>query len=339
MRKLAASLALLCALFPGVAAAADVTMVFGGDVMLGRFVREQVDRRGKHNPSWLTENITAVFRQADLAFVNLESPFVPPARQQPESQAMAGGGPPSSNEMVFRANPAHVTALSAAGIDVVSFANNHSRNQGILGIRTTLSTLRGRSIAAAGAGLTSVAAYAPRYLKAGDLPVAVLAYAYSEQVPTGTLSKPTIAGMDVGRMQTAVKAAKAKNAFVIVSMHAGTEYTFTPNLQQMQFARAAIDAGADLVVGHHPHWVQPVETYQGKPILYSLGNLIFDQGWSLLTQQGAVAVVRVSRGKVAQVQLRPVKIDYFAQPRWMNTAEAAPVLKRIGLPSGKMAFE
>ena len=299
-------------------------MVFGGDVMLGRFVREQVDRRGQRNPAWLTQNIAAVFRQADLAFVNLESPFVP--------------GPPSSNDMVFRANPGHVAALSAAGIDVVSFANNHSRNQGTFGVQTTLSTLKTQSIVAAGAGLSSAEAYAPRYLKAGDLPVAVLAYTYSERAPVEARRKPTIAGMDIGRMQAAVRAAKAKGTFVIVSMHAGNEYTLTRTSQQTRFAHAAIDAGADLVVGHHPHWVQAVEQYRGRPILYSLGNLIFDQGWSLQTQQGAVAVVRVVNGSVAAVRLRPVKIDYFAQPHWMTEAEVAPVLQRIGLPSGSATF-
>jgi poly-gamma-glutamate capsule biosynthesis protein CapA/YwtB (metallophosphatase superfamily) len=324
VRRFAASTALFFLLLPGIAAAADVTMVFGGDVMLGRAVRDQIVKVGKNDGTWATSKVAEVFRNAQLAFVNLESPFAP--------------GAALGYSLVFRADPAHITALTRAGIDVVSFANNHSRNQGVLGIQTTLSLLKKNSIAPAGAGLSSSEAYAPRYLRAGEQPVAVLAYTYNEKAPTSPRSKPTIAGMDIGRMQSAVKAAKATGAFVIVSMHAGTEYTLTRTSQQTRFAHAAIDAGADLIVGAHPHWAQTLEKYRGKPILYSLGNLVFDQPWSVETQQGAVAVVTVRDGKVAQVQLKIVKIDRAAQPRWMTPAEAAPVLKRIGLPSGTVRF-
>ena len=318
MRKVLLSIALLLILLPGISAAADVTMVFGGDVMLGRAVRDQIVKVGKNDGAWATTKVADVFRNAQLAFVNLESPFAP--------------GAALGYSLVFRANPSHVTALTKAGIDVVSFANNHSRNQGALGIQTTHSLLKENAIATAGAGLSSAEAYAPRYLRAGNLFVAVLAYTYNEKAPTTPRSTPTVAGMDIGRMQAAVRVAKAKKNFVVVSMHAGTEYTLTRTSQQTKFAHAAIDAGADLVVGHHPHWVQGVEKYKGKPILYSLGNLVFDQPWSLETQQGAVAIVTVSNGRVSKVQYRPVKIDRAAQPRWMTTAEAAPVLKRIGLP-------
>ncbi len=296
-------------------------MVFGGDVMLGRFVREQVDKRGKRNPAWLTQNIAKVFSEADLAFVNLESPFL--------------AGPPSANDMVFRANPVHVTALTSAGIDVVSFANNHSRNQGAAGVRATLTLLGKHAIAAAGAGLTSKQAYAPRYLRAGDQLVAVLAYASNERVPKRSTDQPTIAALDIPVMQAEVKKARQRGALVIVSMHAGNEYTSRVTPTQERFAHAAIDAGASIVIGHHPHWVQRAEQYKQGIIAYSLGNLIFDQGWSVETQQGAVAEVRVVDGRVVSMELRPVKIDYFAQPRWMSAREAAPVLQRIGLPSGK----
>ena len=324
MRKLAASVAFLLVLLPGIARGADVTMVFGGDVMLGRAVRDQIAQHGQNDGAWATSKVADVFRNAQLAFVNLESPFAP--------------GPALGYSLVFRANPSHVPALTKAGFDVVSFANNHSRNQGGLGIQTTLALLKQHAIAPAGAGLSSAEAYTPRYLAAGTLPVAVLAYAYNEKVPTSSRRTPTIAGMDTGRVQAAVRAAKAKGYFVIVSMHAGTEYTLTRTSQQTRFAHAAIDAGANLVVGSHPHWVQGVEKYKGKPILYSLGNLVFDQPWSVETQQGAVAVVTVRNGTVTQVQLRIVKIDRAAQPRWMTPAEAAPVLQRIGLPSGIVRF-
>lgn len=308
--------------FPFGARAATQTLIFGGDVMLGRFVREQVDLRGKHNPAWLLQNVAPVFRSADLAFINLESPFLP--------------GPAVNDDMVFRANPAHVTALTSAGIDVVSFANNHARNQGSQGVRTTLELLGKNAIAAAGAGLTSKNAYAPRYLKAGEQLVAVLAYAYNETTPSKEKMTSTIAAMDVPRMQAEVRTAKQRGALVVVSMHAGTEYTGTPTTRQKQFAHAAVDAGADFVVGHHPHWVQPVEQYKQGMIAYSLGNLVFDQGWSAETQQGAVAHVQVTDGRVTSLALRPVKIEYYAQPRWMTPKESERLLARISLPTGRL---
>lgn len=304
--------------------ASSITMVFGGDVMLGRAVRDQIVKKGSNSGAWVTSKIANVFKSADLSFVNLESPFAP--------------GPALGYSLVFRADPKHVSALAVAGIDVISFANNHSHNQGELGIRTTLDLLKSKKIGVAGAGVNATTAYAPTALKAGDLPVAVLAYAYNEKV-SNNANRLTIASMDIGRMQAAVRKARASGQFVVVSMHAGTEYTLNRTSQQTRFARAAIDAGADLVVGHHPHWVQPVEKYKGKLILYSLGNLVFDQPWSRPTQEGAVARVTVTDGKVVKLELLPVKIDYASQPRWMTAVEAKPVLQRMGVAGGILVLK
>lgn len=296
---------------------ASTTLVFGGDVMLGRSVRDQINHRGGGNGAWVTSKLANVFRQADLAMVNLESPFL--------------GGPPSSNDMVFRADPKHIAALTSIGIDIVSFANNHSRNQGSAGIQTTVELLQKNRILAAGAGMTSKIAYAPRYYQAGAIPVAVLAYTYGERVLTANVQKPTIASMDVRLMQAEVKKARAAGRFVVVTMHAGNEYTLVLTSQQKSFAHAAVDAGADLVVGHHPHWVQPVEKYKGKYILYSLGNLVFDQSWSKYAQEGVVARVTVSDRRQVTLQLLPVKIERTSQARFMSAIEAKSVLQRMGV--------
>lgn len=235
--------------------------------------------------------------------------------------------------MVFRAYPKHVTALTGAGIDVVSFANNHSRNQGSQGIITTLDTLKKNKIAVAGAGLTGKDAYAPAYVQAGPYRVAIFAYTYDQHTTSGS-SGPSIAGINTAELARGIRAAKKQADFIIVNMHTGTEYTLTLTAQQKNFAHAAINGGADLVIGEHPHWAQSVEIYRGKPILYSLGNLIFDQPGSLATQQGMVAKITATNGKIKAINLLPVKIDYAAQPRFMTPKEASPVLKRIGRPTG-----
>lgn len=298
----------------------DLTLMFGGDVMLGRAVRDKIVKRGDNKGAWVLENLAKDFKAADFAFVNLESPFAP--------------GPALGYSLIFRADPKHISALTSAGIDAISFANNHSRNQGNLGIQTTLDLLKKNNIKVAGAGLNSDAAYQAHYTVIKNQRIALLAFTYNEKNLNSFQNRPTIAGMNIGRMKTEVKRAKASGALVIVSMHAGTEYTLKITSQQKNFAHAAIDAGADLVIGQHPHWVQPVEKYKGRAIIYSLGNLVFDQPWSRETQEGAVAKVLTHNGKINKIQILPVKIDYGAKPRWMNQAEASPVLKRIGLTGG-----
>lgn len=306
-----------------VCAQGSSTFMFGGDVMLGRAVRDQIVKLGKNDGGWVTQNIAAEFKKADLAFVNLESPFAP--------------GPALNADMIFRADPRHITALTNAGIDVVSLANNHERNQGAIGISTTIDTLRKNNIQYSGAGKTEKDAYAPAIIETKNIKIAVLSYTYNEHIQSNK-QIPTVASMDTTILKAEVKKAKARGCFVVISMHAGNEYTLTPNMQQKRFARAAIDAGADLVIGHHPHWVQRIEKYRGKPIVYSLGNLVFDQPWSKATQQGAAARVTVRNKKVFRVEILPVKIERASQPHFMTKTEAQEVLNRIGLPTGEKYF-
>ncbi len=100
---------------------------------------------------------------------------------------------------------------------------------------------------------------------------------------------------DLDNLKSAILNLKSKSDFVVVTMHAGTEYTRTPNDAQIKFAHAAIDDGADMVIGSHPHWVQAVEKYEGKYIFYSLGNFIFDQMWSQDTKEGLALKITVSK--------------------------------------------
>jgi poly-gamma-glutamate capsule biosynthesis protein CapA/YwtB (metallophosphatase superfamily) len=155
-------------------------------------------------------------------------------------------------------------------------------------------------------------------------------------------------------MTAAVKAAKAKANFVIVSMHSGTEYAPRPNKRQQQFARAAIDSGAELVLGHHPHVVQTAEIYKGKYIFYSLGNFVFDQMWSRQTREGLMLKIIFnkdgivchscdlpteasakagSRNPVPKIEYQPVLIYDYAQPRILTGKAAAKVLARLKLPA------
>jgi poly-gamma-glutamate synthesis protein (capsule biosynthesis protein) len=126
-------------------------------------------------------------------------------------------------------------------------------------------------------------------------------------------------------------------------MHAGTEYMRTPNQNQTEFAHAAIDAGADMVIGHHPHWIQTTEKYQGKYIFYSLGNFIFDQMWSQDTKEGLALKITLSKipaprlqgtpvpAKLEKLELVPVIIENYSTPRLANEVESLRILKKIDL--------
>ncbi|MEK7139618.1 MAG: CapA family protein, partial [Patescibacteria group bacterium] len=128
-----------------------------------------------------------------------------------------------------------------------------------------------------------------------------------------------------------VAATKPPADIVIVTMHAGTEYTTQPTDQQVTFARAAIDAGADLVIGHHPHWPQIVEPYNGKWIFYSLGNFVFDQEWSRETKAGLILEAQWQAKQLRQLKLIPVVIENYSTPRLATTDEAQEILQRIGV--------
>jgi poly-gamma-glutamate synthesis protein (capsule biosynthesis protein) len=135
-----------------------------------------------------------------------------------------------------------------------------------------------------------------------------LAYTFDQSDGNYTDSDDRIAMLDAERMSADVKDMLERADVVTVSMHAGWEYSRTPNPWQQKFARAAIDAGASIVVGHHPHVTQPVESYGNGLIFYSLGNLVFDQFQRKETQRGAIADVRFMENRIVSYGMIPVQI-------------------------------
>ncbi len=132
------------------------------------------------------------------------------------------------------------------------------------------------------------------------------------------------------RMKAAVQGANTFADIVIVSMHSGNEYEPEPNEVQRAFARAAIDAGADIVIGHHPHVVQSAEVYQGKPIYYSVGNFVFDQMWNEDVRTGLMLEVMFGKEGVLKTAYHPVFIEEYARPR-LAEEKRVFVENRLGL--------
>ena len=252
-------------------------ILLGGDVMLSRFVGAVARERA--DPAWPLRDVAPYFAAADIAFVNLEAPF-------------SDRGRVVESGMVFKAEPEMVEALRVANIDVVSTANNHARDCGGHGIEFTLDWLAKHGIQATGTGLTNDRAHEGVILERNQVGFGFLAYCYDQSNGNHTDQDDRVAMMNVGDMADDVQELLRRADVVIVSMHAGIEYDPKPNAQQRQFARAAIDAGATVVVGHHPHVTQPVEIYGKGVIFYSLGNLVFDQFQREETQRGLIADVR-----------------------------------------------
>ena len=296
-----------------------ITITFGGDVMLSRHVNDKMAKYGDY--SWPFLKISDLLGSSDLTAVNLESPFA-----ESKSYYVPTGS------FMFKADPKSAAGLSAAGIDIVSLANNHIMNQGGVGLEKTLQILTETGIMAVGAGKNDVAARQAGVANIRGKRIAFLAYAYPEDGSVASNKRPGIAGMDVDLMTEDIKDSRTQADIVIVMMHAGEEYTAKPNRQQISFAHAAIDSGADLVIGHHPHWPQEYEFYKGKPIIYSLGNLIFDQMWSPETSLGLVASLEWQDGWT-EIRLIPVKIRDYGQAEVLpDSPEKAALFKKLNIP-------
>lgn len=264
-------------------------LVFGGDIMLSRTVNAKMEKYQNYN--WPFEKIASIFSEADLAIANLESPFLFTDNYQVLSGSFS-----------FKANPQSVAGLSLSGFDVLSLANNHILNQGKKGVLDTKKVLDEAGISYSGLVENNLV-----IKESNGLKFAFLAYTYDD-------SSALIANMsNESQLQLDIESAKEKADIVIVMMHAGTEYVKTPNKQQVSFAHLAIASGADLVIGHHPHWPQIIEQYQGKTIIYSLGNLIFDQMWSLETRKGLIAKVYFDGKELTNIEYFPIIIKDYGQ--------------------------
>ena len=295
----------------------EVSLVAVGDISYSRGVERIVRKENNANYTFL--KIQDYLKSADLVFGNLETPIT------------QGSGIPDF-EMIFRSNPGTEQALKQGGFSILSLANNHTPNFGEKGLKDTFNFLENARIKYVGAGQNEQEAYQPVYIENKGIKFAFLAYNDTDVVPAyyeASANRFGTAFMRIDKMIEAVKEAKQKTDFVIVSMHAGIEYADKPNNSQINFAHAAVDAGADLVIGHHPHVVQTLGKYKGKYIFYSLGNFVFDQPQSEETKEGLAIKVYFAKNGINKISLLPVVMENLAQPRMANQNEAEKILQRL----------
>ncbi len=302
---------------------ANTTLFFAGDIMLSRNVHRKISEA--NDPTLPFQKTAAVSANADIAFANLESPF------------NTTGTHFVDGSLIFNADPNSVTGLTVAGFDVLSTANNHALDQGLKGLDLTIDWLKQHQIIPVGTFPTTGGEFDPgqNVISKNKIAFGFLSYSYTAQNDGGKTTSPYIAGYnDLTKLKQDILGMRGHYSdVVIVNMHAGTEYTREPTQKQIDFAHAAIDAGADLVTGEHPHWIQTVEQYKGKWIFYSLGNFVFDQMWSQETREGLTVLVTYKNSEIIKIELRPVIIEDYSTPRWANSEETIAILQKINLTS------
>ena len=261
--------------------------------MLSRGVRRAI--LAAHDPALPFRRVAPLLASADIAFINLESPFSDHAPYHEEG-------------LIFHAPPDTIAGLILAGVDVVSTANNHSRDCASHGVQYTVRWLQSHGISPLGSSDSMAETHRGVVLVRHGVRFGFLGYTFDQKNGNWPDIDDRIATTDRKTMQADVCSLKKRCDVVIVSMHSGVEYSPRPNQDQIQFAHAAIDAGATLVAGHHPHVVQPMEFYKNGVIYYSLGNFVFDQYQRTETQHGEIAEMYFLGPYLSAAESLPVKI-------------------------------
>lgn len=303
------------------AAPGFVRLMAAGDVMLGRTIGERILSKGTQ---WPFYRVASKFGAADLVVVNLECAITD--RGTREDKRYAFRGP----------DPGAAAALVRGGIDVVSQANNHVLDWGVVGLHDTIRLLDARGIGHAGAGDNSAAARAPYLVTVNGLRLAFLSYVRPMQESTtdfNTLmweATSTKAGVAIARKEAVaadVAAAKTRADVVVVMFHFGKELQHSPGTGQVALSQAALDAGASLVLGAHPHMLQGYAAGNHTLVAYSLGNFVFDE-FTGASNDSVILDVTLSAAGVEKFSWIPVVVDN-GRPRLAAGDEIPRILGRI----------
>ena len=305
-----------------------ISAIAFGDIMTSRTVDKKILASGDFLSPF--RSVAATLRSADLAFGNFEGTISHDAHPQP-------GG------TRFVSRPGVLQGFRYAGIDFLSLANNHAGDYGAGTLVETVNYLRGAGIGVAGAGADLAGATDPAVVVRNGIRFAFVSF----NAITGTAAQETpgavridmapwfpFSDRSVAVVVDEVKRARKVADVVIVYPHWGKEYTARPNADQIRVAHALIDAGADMLIATHPHWVQGAEIYHGHLIAYSLGNFVFDQTWSTETQEGAALSLTFWGTRLVSASFVPVRIEDAHRPRFVDDRDGADILERIWGASG-----
>lgn len=287
-------------------------MIATGDVIPAREVNYKVLLHHDFLYPWrLTSDY---LKSGDLLFINLETPLL-------KNCPLAHSG------FKFCGDARSIAGLDYAGVNVANLANNHSTNYGPAGTSETIALLAKHGIGVSGNGLSEVRDV--RGMKFGFL---------------GFNGVGT--HIDQAELKREIDLVRPKCDLLVVAFHWGKEYELMPTVgpgiapdNPRQIGRLAIDLGADIVIGNHPHWVEPVEIYRNHLIAYAHGNFIFDQMWSRETREGVVGRYTFYGTQLVRVDYRPLLISDYSQPAWLDatTGEGKAIIGRMAKASEQLA--
>ncbi|MFM9277904.1 CapA family protein [Paenibacillus jiagnxiensis] len=293
-----------------------VILNFVGDMQFSGKVEQLLQEEGYDYPY---KRLGSLFKSDDLTVGNLETPVTD------------GGTGAANKTYVYKSSPDALPELAAAGMDVVNVANNHILDQGVSGLKDTLAYLRHYGILYMGAGKNAEEAYAPVYVERKGMTIALLGF--SRVIPevswyAGAKSAGVAGVYDPAAALQAIRQASKKADLVIVTAHWGKERASVLEDHQTELAHAFIDAGADLVIGSHPHVLQGLEMYKGKWVAYSTGNFIFSKSLTEATWDTAVFQASCTKDGACGMKLIPCRAE-LGQPIPLSGEKAANILKKV----------
>jgi poly-gamma-glutamate capsule biosynthesis protein CapA/YwtB (metallophosphatase superfamily) len=304
---------------------ARTTVTVVGDIMLGR----RVGAAAADDPGGPLRPLQRRLAAADITVGNLES-------------TLSRAGPPLQGGDSFAASPRVLPTLADAGFDVLSLANNHTGDFGRGALLETLRRFSRGPVKPLGAGRDRARAWRPVVVRRHGVRFGFVAFNAIGETPRATPASPGAAEVrmqprtgplsapDLRRAVLAVRTVPAE--VVVVLPHWGDQYTHLPVPAQRRVGRALLDAGADIVVGGHPHWVQRVQRHRGGLVLHSLGNFVFDMDFMRQTQEGVLADLAFVGDRLRTVRFTPYVIGPDFAPRVVRGPRARSILRPLGVP-------
>ncbi|MBI2616508.1 CapA family protein [Candidatus Gottesmanbacteria bacterium] len=281
--------------------AGEYVLITTGDVLPARTVNSMMVKRNDF--TFPFEKTSSFLKSADITFINLETPLLSSCQ-------------PTDEGMIFCGSAKAVEGLTFSGVDVVNLANNHSGNYGYEGGIETQKYLTENGMHVVGVG------------NEATLEVRGKSFGFLGFNDIGHEEKG-ISWAENTSVEEQIQKLRKKVEFVIVAFHFGPEYTVEPSSRQVELAHLAIDSGADLIIGNHPHWVQGVEVYKEKFISYAHGNFIFDQMWSKETREGVIGRYTFGKSGLKNIEFFPIIIENYSQPRFAERDEAEKILGKM----------
>ena len=294
-----------------------------GDIMLGRGVGARLRKAGGYEKAF--EKVASYMNLGDIVFANLETPLTD-----------SNHGLDKERKIVLKAEPESVVALTDAGINLISLSNNHILDYYEKGLFDTMELLDKNGIKHAGAGRNIEEARTPAIIEKNGLKTALLAYTtfaeltYAGKPYQNFAAGPEKSGLVRDRYETIredIQKIRDQVDLVAVSMHWGVEDSFKVTNEQKELAHKLIDDGADLILGHHPHQCQGIELYKGKPILYSMGNFLFDQN-DPENMESFIIDMKYKGVELTEFSALPVRIINKSIVEIQTGSNAAALLKR-----------